>query len=47
MRNIKFIVVVTLERSKGWNGIQEEHIGGFKITGHVKFIKPNGEEGNR
>lgn len=32
MRNIKFtVVVVTLERSKGWNGIQEEHIGASKL----------------
>lgn len=41
MRNRKFIIVVTL----GKNGIQEEHIWGFKNISHIPLIKPNGEKG--
>lgn len=42
MRNRKFIIVVTL----GKNGIQEEHIWGFKNISHIPLIKPNGEKGS-
>lgn len=27
MRNVKFIIVVTLEKGREWNGIQENHKG--------------------
>lgn len=43
MIDTEFIIVVPLGRGREWTGIQEEHTGVFKNTGHVPFTKPSGK----